>query len=158
MNLNLRPGSFVDQTLIVSGVDLAAAHQRYIVDGEILRLAETTFGACGTVLTVTQPVFDYGMTGHVDDEGLFVIDTVDLDGPAAPAGFKVGMVMLKRLEGAFGDATVGSVLRVELKGVVQDLRYLPTNGEMLTLQRIEVDESNGSDACAELLGGHLPSL
>ena len=155
--IDAAPGSFVDQTLATTGIDLKTDYEQFILKGEVLRLAETAFGPCGSVITSDQPVFDYGMTGHRNKEGKFVVDTVDMNSPAAPAGFKPGMVILKRLEGAVGDATVDSVLRVEFEDTVKDLRYLPTNGDMVTMQQIVPSEKITNDACNKFLSGRSAS-
>ncbi len=144
---------FADTVLRVTGLDISDLVQRHIVEGVPVSLPTSGFGACGPVETFEQPVFEYGMTGGFDEDGEFIIQSVDPDGPAAPAGFLPGMRIVERLEGAVGDASVDSVLRVELDGEVQDLRYRPTNGEILTVQQIVPGSEAESAACAGLLGG-----
>lgn len=145
---------FAETVLRVTGLDISDLVQRHIVEGVPVSLPASGFGACGRVETFDQPVFEYGMTGGFDEAGEFIIESVDPEGPAAPAGFLPGMRIVERLEGAVGDASVDSVLRVELDGEIQDLRYRPTNGEILTVQQIVPGSEAGSVACTGLLSGN----
>ena len=150
-DLKSAPEEFVGQVQAVAGVDISDVYLKYIINGETIWLDERTFLPCGKVVTVDEPVFDYGMSGFRQDDGHLQITAVDPSGPAAPAGFKPGMVVLERLEGAVGDASVDSVLRVQIGDEVLDLRYLPTNGETVRLQRIA--SVHYSQACVEVLSG-----
>lgn len=136
-----------------TGLAVADLVQRHMIDGVPVDLPRETFAACGPLETFEQPVFDYGMTGYRDEEGRFIIDSVDPNGPAAPAGFEPGMRIVERVEGAVGDASIDSVLRVELNNEIQDLRYRPTNGEILRFQQIMLPETDLPDACTALLAG-----
>ena len=149
------PARFGAVTLGATGVDVSGILARHIEAGEPVLLPENAFPGCGVVETATEPVWDYGMEGAYDQDGNFVLVAVDPDGPAAPAGFAPGMIILERLAGAVGDATVDSVMRVQTPdGEVRDLRYRPTNGETVTIQRIRVDEAEfDEDACADSLAG-----
>lgn len=148
------PARFADAVLATTGVDVSALVERHIVNGEPIFLAADTFGACGQVETSDEPVFDYGMTGSRNEAGQFVIEEVDEDGPAWPAGFRPGMTILERLEGSVGDASVDSVLRVENEDGIQDLRYRPTNGEIRRTQQIVPDAGGDlSPACHARLAG-----
>ncbi len=152
------PLAFSDIVLDVTGVDIADLHARHIIDGELIDLPADTFGACGPVETISEPVFVYGMSGQRDADDRYEITDVDPDGPAAPAGFRPGMIILERLEGSVGDATVDSVLRVETpEGETLDLRYRPTNGEMQTYPRISMAAGDlAANGCAARLAG-LPA-
>ncbi|MAL11395.1 MAG: hypothetical protein CMF74_17260 [Maricaulis sp.] len=148
------PARFAATVLSVTGVDISGLVTRHIENGEPVELARDTFGPCGTVETVDEPVFDYGMTGDRNEDGQFVISAVDRDGPAWPAGFRPGMVILERLEGAVGDASVDSVLRVRSEAGTQDLRYRPATGETRRLQRIIPAEGDlAANGCAARLAG-----
>lgn len=148
------PARFADVVLANTGVDVSDLVERHIVQGTPIFLAADTFGACGPVETEDAPVFVYGMTGSRNEAGQFVIEEVDEDGPAWPAGFRPGMTILERLEGSVGDASVDSVLRVETEDGVQDLRYRPTNGEIRRTQQI-VPNASGElpAACHARLAG-----
>ena len=64
------------------------------------------------------------------------------------------MVILERLEGAVGDASVDSVLRVRSEAGTQDLRYRPATGETRRLQRIIPAEGDlAANGCAARLAG-----
>lgn len=148
------PARFAEVVLATTGVDVSGLVERHIVNGEPVFLAEDTFGACGPVETEDAPVFVYGMTGSRNEAGQFVIETVDEDGPAWPAGFRPGMTILERLEGSVGDASVDSVLRVENEDGVQDLRYRPTNGDVRRTQQIVPNASGDlAAACHARLAG-----
>lgn len=149
------PLAFASVVMETTGLDIAPLLERHIVNGVPVTLPPDTFGNCGTVGMFTELVFDYGMSGHRNDAGRLVIDEVAPDGPAAPAGFEPGMVILERLEGAVGDATVDSVLRVRSPdGSVSDLRYRPTRGETNVYPRIALADTDLVDnGCAALLGG-----
>lgn len=153
--LETASGAFVSQVLDVTGVDVSALWTRHIQDGEMIFLEADSFGSCGVVETIDQPVFEYGMTGHRDDEGVFVLDTIDPDGPAAPAGFMPGMRILERIGGTYGDASVDSVYRTELDGVIGEHGYRPTNGEFLRLQQIVKSGDVADSACVALLSGQV---
>lgn len=145
---------FVGEILEQTGVDLSDAYQAHILDGEPITLPADTFGACGELVTLDQPVYDYGMSLASNETGQTVIAEVDPNGPAAPAGFEAGMIILERLEGAPGDPTRDSVLRVEQEGEQMDLRYRATNGETYTLQQIiPVEGDLDSNGCAAVLAG-----
>jgi predicted metalloprotease with PDZ domain len=146
--------AFVASTLQVTGVDLEADYQRFILAGETIVLDPDAFGACGPVTTIDVPVFGYGMAAHTNEDGRLQIEAVDPDGPAARAGFREGMIIVERLEGQHGDASVDMVFRVTLDGESQDLRYRPATGETVTMQQIapSVDDWP-AEACANLLGG-----
>lgn len=148
------PARFADVVLATTGVAVSGLVERHIVNGEPIFLAADTFGACGRVETSDEAVFVYGMTGSRNEAGQFVIETVDESGPAWPAGFRPGMVILERLEGSVGDASVDSVLRVENGDGIQDLRYRPTNGEIRRVQRIvPADSGEPETACHARLAG-----
>ncbi|WP_203290971.1 M61 family metallopeptidase [Maricaulis parjimensis] len=132
----------------VTGLDISDLIARHIEAGEPIVLDANTFGACGPVAAVEEPVFVYGMEGARNEEGRFVIQTVDPNGPAAPAGFEPGMIILQRTGGAVGDASVESVLRVSTPdGDIRELSYWPTDGSTQTVTRIEPDAA-GFDATA----------
>lgn len=149
------PLAFADTVARVTGVDISGLIERHILAGDPVTLPADTFGACGVTGLVAEPVFDYGMVGERNAEGRFVIVSVDPDGPAAPAGFEPGMIVVERLEGSVGDATVDSVLRMETPGgEILDLRYRPTNGEMQETPRITIADGDlASNGCAARLAG-----
>ncbi len=148
--------TFVDFVQEVTGLDITDLYQRHIIDGETILLPADTFGSCGVVESGMQPVFVYGMElrENPDGEG-FLVETVDPEGPAAPAGFEVGMVVIERVGGAFGDATQDSAFRVQTAaGEERVLSYRPTNGEMEQVQRIIPAEGDlMTNGCAERLAG-----
>ena len=152
------PLAFADRVLDVTGVDIAPLIDRHIINGEPVSLPAETFGACGLVETISEPVFVYGMSGQRNADDRYEIAAVDPDGPAATAGFQPGMIILERLEGAVGDATVDSVLRVQTpQGETLDLRYRPTNGEVRTYPRITMAAGDlVSNGCTARLAG-LPA-
>lgn len=149
------PLAFAEVTQAVTGVDISELIERHIENGEPVTLPANTFGACGVTEIVEEPIFVYGMTGARNEDGRFVIAEVDPDGPAAPAGFEPGMVVVERLEGAVGDATVDSVLRMETHdGQIIDLRYRPTNGETRRLPRIDIADGDlATNGCTARLSG-----
>ncbi|WP_417479149.1 hypothetical protein [Maricaulis maris] len=149
------PLSFAGRVLAITGVDIAPLVERHMINGEPISLPAETFGACGPVEMISEPVFVYGMTGQRNADDRYEINTVDPDGPAAPAGFRPGMVILERLEGAVGNAMVDSVLRVATpEGETLDLRYRPTNGELQTYPRISTAAGDlASNGCAARIGG-----
>lgn len=148
------PARFAGVVLAETGVDISGLVERHIVNGEPVFLAADTFGACGPVETVEAPDFVYGMTGRRNEAGQFVIEEVDENGPAWPAGFRPGMTILERLEGTVGDASVDSVLRVENEDGIQDLRYRPTNGEIRRTQTLVPNASGDLPAaCRARLAG-----
>jgi len=149
------PQVFAEIVLDITNVDITDLYERHIINGEPISLPAETFGDCGPVETISEPVFVYGMSGQRDEAGRFEITAVDPDGPAAPAGFQPGMIILERLEGSVGDARVDSVLRVQTpEGETLDLRYRPTNGEMQTYPRIAIASGDlASNGCAARLAG-----
>jgi predicted metalloprotease with PDZ domain len=153
--LETASGAFVDQVMDVTGVDISALWTRHIQDGERILLEADSFGSCGIVESFDNPVFEYGMTGHRNDNGQFVLDTIDPDGPAAGAGFVPGMILVERIGGTYGDASVDSVFRTEFDGVIGEHRYRPTSGIVLRQQRIVRAEGNTDVACTRLLAGRL---
>ncbi|WP_291843584.1 hypothetical protein [Maricaulis sp.] len=152
---NAAPLAFAEITQAVTGVDVSDLVARHIEAGEPVTLPADTFGACGVTEFVEAPVFDYGMVGERNAEDRFVITEVDPGGPAAPAGFEPGMMVVERLEGAYGDASVDSVLRMEAPdGQIIDLRYRPTNGETRRLPRIAVADADlALNGCSARLAG-----
>ena len=150
----IAPDRFLETVLAVTGIDVSAEWQRYIISGERIMLDSDTFTACGQVQTLDQLVFDYGMTGHRDEDGLFVLDSVDPDGPAAPAGFEPGMRFLGRIGGSYGDPTVDSVFSVERDGGSVEMRYRPTRGDILRVQQIIPDPDKvTTSSCSAMLAG-----
>lgn len=148
------PTRFVSSVEAATGIDISDLFQRHIIDGEPVFLAADTYAACGVVETRDEPVYDYGMTGRRNEAGLFVIETVDENGPAWPAGFRPGMIVLERLEGAVGDASTDSVLRIRSEDGVEDLRYRATNGEVLRVQElVAAPGANEDTACTRQLSG-----
>jgi predicted metalloprotease with PDZ domain len=153
-DLETAPSAFVGETLRVTGVDLEADYQRYILSGETIILDVAAFGACGRVASIEQPVFGYGMTASNNDNGQLQIESVDPDGPAARAGFQAGMTIVERLEGQHGDAGVDMVFRVSMDGETRDLRYRPATGETLAMQQIlSADGDLQTERCANFLSG-----
>ena len=148
--------SLVDMVREVAGLDISALHQRHIIDGETIILPAETFGSCGKVESMMEPVFVYGLTlgENPNGEG-FLIEAVDPDGPAAPAGFEAGMVLFERVGGAYGDATQDSAFRVRrADDEEQVLTYRPTNGEEALVQRIvRSDGDLTTNGCLKRLAG-----
>jgi predicted metalloprotease with PDZ domain len=146
----------VEMVREVTGVDVSELHRRHIVEGKTIFLPADTFGSCGAVYSGMEPVFVYGLTLVENPDGAgFLIEAVDPDGPAAPAGFEAGMIIEERLAGAFGDATRDSVFRVrDASGAERVLSYRPTNGEEAMVQRIVPDDDAlTSPECLERLAG-----
>ena len=148
------PERFQSEVLRQTGLDLSNDIQRYIMDGEAIYLEADTFSSCGPLETFDSPVFDYGMTGHRDEDGVFVLGTVDPNGPAAAAGFEPGMRLLDRIGGRYGDASVDSTFRLEHNGQIRELSYRPTNGHFVRMQRIAFDlDTVDLEACGDQLSG-----
>ena len=149
------PDTFVSHVLNLTGVDLTADHERFIENGEMILLDANTFGACGVVETLNQPVFAYGLELQPHESGHNQITAIDPDGPAANVGFEVGMFILGRLEGTYGDGSTDTVFRVEKDGVTQDIRYRATNGDFLLVQHIIPNDGDlTTNGCADLLAGN----
>ncbi|WP_412546822.1 hypothetical protein [Maricaulis sp. MIT060901] len=112
------------------------------------------FGACGEVVTLDQPVFEYGLTwGDPLEDGRRHLEAVDPGTNAARAGFLPGMFLIERVGGAYGDASQESVFRVEHEGEIREIGYLPTNGETFPLQQIIVADDVDWQACTRVLAG-----
>ncbi len=147
------PSRFIEVARSVTGVDLTALYQQYIVQGEMIWLPETAFGACGAVQTLDEPVFVYGFTLGENEQGERIITEVEPGSNAEAAGFEPGMFMIERVGGAYGDASVESVMRIRtVEGEERDIAYWPTNGEVLRVQQIAYsgDEAGCRDALAGL--------
>ena len=146
------PSRFVDVARTVTGVDLTALYQRFIVEGEMIWLPETAFGACGPVETLDEPVFVYGFTLGENEQGERIITEVEPGSSAEAAGFEPGMFMVQRIGGAYGDASVQSVMRIKtVEGEERDIAYWPTNGEVLRVQQIAF--SGDEAGCRVALAG-----
>ena len=146
------PSRFVEVAREVTGVDLTALFQRHILEGEMIWLPEDAFGGCGPVETQDEPVFVYGFTLGENADGERIITEVEAGSNAEAAGFQPGMFMIERVGGAYGDASVESVMRIRtVEGEERDIAYWPTNGEVLRVQQIAF--SGDEAGCRAALAG-----
>ncbi|WP_440958586.1 hypothetical protein ACFELO_00320 [Oceanicaulis sp. LC35] len=146
------PSRFIPLVREVTGVDLTALYDQYILQGEMIWLPEDAFGACGPVQTLDEPVFVYGFTLGENENGERIITEVEPGSNAEAAGFEPGMFMIQRVGGAYGDASVQSVMRIRtVEGEEREIAYWPTNGEVLRVQQIAY--SGEEAACRAALAG-----
>ena len=146
---------FTERVRRVTGLDISDLVARHIEAGDPIVLDADTFGACGPIAQLEEPIFVYGMEGARNEAGEFVIQTVDPDGPAAPAGFEPGMVVVERTGGAVGNTEEESVLRMRTPdGEIRELRYWPTDGSTQSVTRIDTSApGHDATACAARLAG-----
>lgn len=147
------PARFADTVLETTGLDISDLMTRHIENGEPIELPADAFGACGVVETADEPVFVYGMQGERDEQDRFVLVAVDEAGPAWAAGFRPGMIILERIGGAVGDASRESVFRMLVDGEETEMRYWPTDGRVLRVQRILPAADVETNGCADRLAG-----
>jgi len=157
--LNVQDGvnatdAFLPAVQAVAGIDLGDEFDHFIIQGNLVDIPVNAFGACGDVVTMDQPVFEYGLTwGEPTDDGQRPLEAVEPGSNAEAAGFVSGMTLIERVGGAYGDASQETVFRVMHEGEVRDIGYWPTNGETFPLQQIEVAENVDWQACHAVLAG-----
>lgn len=148
------PQAFLPAVQAVAGIDLSAEVEHYINQGNLVDIPDDAFGACGEVVTLDQPVFEYGLTwGDPLEDGRRPLEAVEPGTNAERAGFLPGMFLIERVGGAYGDASQESVFRVEHEGEIREIGYLPSNGETFPLQQIIVADDVDWQACRRVLAG-----
>lgn len=147
------PGLFTAVMGTKFGMDVSADVARHIDRAEPILLPADLFGTCATVRTFTQPIFHRGFDIEATSAAGNVITGLDPTSPAYAAGLRDGMRIVRRESGSIGDSSVELVYRMDDGGTERIIRYLPQGKEMITFQRVELNEGADQAACARLMSG-----
>nr|MDQ4087647.1 hypothetical protein [Pseudomonadota bacterium] len=121
---------------------LVELREAAIVRGQPIALPADSFGHCGTVGWIEQPVYAPGYTAEERSGGRFFA-TVEEGSPAWAAGLRPGMRYVRRESFRPGDSTVPIVMRVADGQGERVLRWLPQGRERVRFQRLELREFGG---------------
>lgn len=119
---------------------------RFVERGEMVRLPENVFPACGKVVTESLPAFSRGFDAEATAKANHVIAGVDPDGPAYAAGLRNGMTLVKRVSPPVNDARLPISYEVSDNGVTRTITWLPAGKERFDVQQLHLTPGLSGEA------------
>ena len=140
------------------GLDPSPEVERYVDQGDMLRLPPDAFGPCARVVTESRPAFVRGWDSEATGRADNIVTGLDPASPAYQAGLRNGMLIIERVAGVPGDSSVDYILRVGDGSWERTIRFRPA-GPLVTAQRLVPEEPLAGPQgafCAASLSGLSP--
>jgi len=138
------------------GVDVTADLARHVERGEPILLPADACAPCGTIATDERPDFDRGFDIEKTAANDNRVTGLDPDSPAARAGLREGMELIKREAGKTGDSRVPVTYRVKDGDRERLISYRPEGKTRRTWQELKLADLGDAAArrrCADRLAG-----
>lgn len=139
----------------LGGPDLAADHEKFVVQGTPIELPTDTFGPCITIESQTRPVFERGWDPEATSKAGNVISGLRKGTPAYRAGLRDGMAIVEVIAGQRGDSTIAYVLRVRDGKRERTLKFTPAGTTKIPVRRLVLSSMTPQqrESCTRPLAG-----